>query len=261
MTEQVGHDLEGLSVSLSSSNGDISELSLDRLRSDSLLTSDSFDEVDSTTSSSVGKNALTMGPTTVLRNRPRPVEAKDIRGRYFHRLGFDKCIPDQNPSTTTKPFSSKQNLEKKLRHGCVHETLKHDNGKIDTELEDLKSLDPTCSLSLSTSSSGALSFGRSKRDRGVSFQASVVVHTIPSHKQYSDRIRNTLWTPENIMRQDIARNCVEFVAEGWDWRTCVDDNEMVNYNGEMIHPVHFGGFYQPNLGWRFCAVRAKQQQG
>lgn len=260
MIQQLGHDLEGLSVSLSSSNGDISELSLDRRRSDSFLTSGSFDEDDSTTSSSADKNALMMGRTTVLRSLPRPAEAKEIRGRYFLRLGFDKHIPDPNPSTTTKALSSRQHVNKKVHHDCSHETLKYDHGKVDTELEDLKSLDPTCSLSLSTRSSGALSFGRSSHERGVSFQASVVVHTIPSHKQYSDRIRNTLWTPEKVMREDIARNCVEFVAEGWDWRTCVDDNEMVHYNGEMIHPVHFGGFYQPNLGWRFCAVRAKQQQ-
>lgn len=254
MHRQVGFDVEGLSVSLTSSNGDISELSLDRLRSDSLISSDSFDEVNDSTNTM--KSGLIMGRTTILRNRPRPAEAKDIRGRYFHRLGFQKCVNGPNPYTTP---NTQKYPPKRCDH--FHETLKHDHGKVDSELEDLKSLDPTCSLSLSTRSSGTLSFGSTKQTkRGVSFQASVAVHTIPSHKQYSDRIRNTLWTPEKVMRQDIARNCAEFVAEGWNWRTCVDEDEMVNYNGEMIHPVHFGGCYQTNLGWRFCAIRSKQQQ-
>jgi hypothetical protein len=75
--------------------------------------------------------------------------------------------------------------------------------------------------------------------RCVSFDAAVTVHPIPLRSQYSNRIRNSLWTPVSELQENAARNCVEFAAENWDWRQAAEDDDMVVYHGEKIHPIHF----------------------
>jgi hypothetical protein len=73
----------------------------------------------------------------------------------------------------------------------------------------------------------------------VSFDVAVTVYPIPLRTQYSSRIRNSLWTPVSELQENAARNCVEFAAENWDWRQAADDDDMVIYYGEKIHPIHF----------------------
>ena len=75
--------------------------------------------------------------------------------------------------------------------------------------------------------------------RSVSFDTAVRVHPIPLRSQYSNRIRNSLWTPVSELQENAARNCVEFAAENWDWRQAAEDDDMVVYHGEKIHPIHF----------------------
>jgi hypothetical protein len=85
----------------------------------------------------------------------------------------------------------------------------------------------------------------SKQDRSVNskrrivFNPEVKVQTIPSHADFSDRIRRVMWTDAVEMDENAARNCLEYTAEGWDWRNVLVDEDMILINGEKIHPVHF----------------------
>jgi len=79
------------------------------------------------------------------------------------------------------------------------------------------------------------------RNRGVSFDREVIVHPIPSFRAYSDRIRCHLWSSPSEMQENAARNCYEYACEGWDWHNVVEDEMMINYEGEKIHPSHFQG--------------------
>ena len=76
--------------------------------------------------------------------------------------------------------------------------------------------------------------------RHVHFNVSVTVHPIPLHTAYSRRIRQTVWTSAAEMEENVARNCLEFAAEQWDWRQVLEDEDMRLYHGELVHPVHFG---------------------
>ena len=57
--------------------------------------------------------------------------------------------------------------------------------------------------------------------------------------EYPELIRERLWSSATELYQNAARNCIEFAAEGWNWRTVADDEHMIlSASGELIHPVH-----------------------
>lgn len=96
----------------------------------------------------------------------------------------------------------------------------------------------------------------SSSSASVSFDNSVTVIPIPARSDYSDRIKHVLWTPTDEIQRNAMRNTYEFAAEGWDWQQA--NEEMVEYNGELIHPIHFMQEY--SMVPHFTAVMAAQQQ-
>ena len=71
----------------------------------------------------------------------------------------------------------------------------------------------------------------------VRFAPLVTVHLVPSHRAYSNRMRNALWMTH--MGDTIARNSLEFAAENWDWHSVLEEHDMVRTtDGEWVHPVH-----------------------
>lgn len=93
------------------------------------------------------------------------------------------------------------------------------------------------------------------KKKSVRFQPSVIIHPIPSHKVYSDRIKHTVWTGAWELEENVARNSLEFAYEGWDASKVLDEDTGLLYylqpshggvgsagkpSGEWIHPVHFG---------------------
>jgi len=182
----------------------------------------------------------------VLRSPPRASSGSEIRSRLLHRLGFAHKKPRDGPASNSFERSP---VIRKDRTNAFQDVLKDDYGKHDNLLEAKSN---SSMRSLSTSPGG---LNRSRSSRSVSFDASVQVHLIPSHSDYSERVRPTLWPSGKEMQQDVVRNCVEFAAEGWDWTQC--NEKMILYRGEPIHPVHFVA--ERNLNWHFCAVRAMQQ--
>ena len=52
--------------------------------------------------------------------------------------------------------------------------------------------------------------------------------------------RERIWSSASELYQNAVRNTFEFAAEGFDWRSAVDDSQMVQSpHGERIHPIHF----------------------
>jgi hypothetical protein len=79
----------------------------------------------------------------------------------------------------------------------------------------------------------------SPRRNGIRFDNQVIVRRIPSRFQYPEAIKKSIWTPMKKIRENAHRNSIEFAADGWDWRTALEDDDMyVAPNGERIHPVH-----------------------
>jgi hypothetical protein len=140
-----------------------------------------------------------------------------IRSRLLNRLGI---VSKESELIVSRPHAEFSLLAK-----CpilpFEEALKADCGKFETSRwRDSVSID--------------------KKGKGtVSFHPSVCVHMIPNRSVYSDRIRGSLWTHPLEMQQNVARNSLEFAAEGWDWTKVAEDEDMVICGGEQIHPVHF----------------------
>ena len=77
-------------------------------------------------------------------------------------------------------------------------------------------------------------------EKGVTFNETVSVVPIPMRSDYSHRVRERLWNDVDDILINAQRNAMEFAAEGWDWRTVVEDEYMYRdaSTGELIHPVH-----------------------
>ena len=73
----------------------------------------------------------------------------------------------------------------------------------------------------------------------MSFNLSVAVLPIPLRTEYSARAKTLMWSSANELWENAGRNAKEFGSEGWRWEDCVEDEGMVVWRGEKVHPVHF----------------------
>jgi hypothetical protein len=77
-----------------------------------------------------------------------------------------------------------------------------------------------------------------RRKTAVFFDDNVSVVSIPSHSDYSERIRSRTWADRYEIAEMASRNMLEFASEGWDWRNVAEDEDMLHIEGELIHPIH-----------------------
>ena len=76
--------------------------------------------------------------------------------------------------------------------------------------------------------------------RKIFFSDHVSVLLIPMRNEYSSWTKKRLWNNRFETNANIARNTVEFAAEGWNWRMATEDEGMYKdaVSGALIHPVH-----------------------
>ena len=96
--------------------------------------------------------------------------------------------------------------------------------------------DASSSLDVSSSSSGSR--------RSIQFDSVVSVVRIPSHTTYSSRDKKHLWATNYETRENAKRNRREFAAEHYDWKQCVEEDDMYfdSCSSEYIHPVHLNRY-------------------
>eukprot|EP00550_Attheya_septentrionalis_P007268 CAMPEP_0198289420 /NCGR_PEP_ID=MMETSP1449-20131203/7603_1 /TAXON_ID=420275 /ORGANISM="Attheya septentrionalis, Strain CCMP2084" /LENGTH=292 /DNA_ID=CAMNT_0043987737 /DNA_START=81 /DNA_END=959 /DNA_ORIENTATION=- len=96
--------------------------------------------------------------------------------------------------------------------------------------------------SLTTDSSGRSQSSKRARsnNRRVSLDNDVSIVPIPMRSEYTSRVRERLWSTSSELHQNATRNSIEFAAEGWNWRTVTEDEDMLvsTASGELIHPIH-----------------------
>lgn len=93
----------------------------------------------------------------------------------------------------------------------------------------------------------------------VHFHATVKAHSIPSHTVYSKRMKSTIWSSAQELEENVARNCYEFEAENWNFEDVVDEDDMIWYHGQWVHPVHFVDF--PSDSTRKTSSKANSEAG
>jgi hypothetical protein len=221
--------------------------------------------------------------------RQAPVaDGSKIRSRFLDRLGISpplqrQCHQTNNLDRRTLQFCNRTSSAAAVE--TKEERLKKDHGQQDESIGlgsssklsfspkthqgmMRKRNDSTASLASTTSTNTA---------KAVSFANAVQVISIPSHRDYSDRIKNAFWTNAQEMRQNYARNVVEFTAENWDYRQVLEEDQFlyiqVTTGGKcsagtnemvLMHPVHFRSQQlqrERQLRWHsFCAVMSAQRQ-
>jgi hypothetical protein len=180
-------------------------------------------------------------PEQARRSPLKVASASHVRSRFLNHLGISRPTEvqtEQHPKQTSSgPHSGSF---------CVN--LKADYGKRDN------------TLGKSSSSLTTVPSSNTSMKRRVAFDVEVTVHPIPRFSRYSDRIRATLWTPTAEVQANAARNCYEFTAEGWNWRTVADDEDMVLYGGELIHPIHFVQEQECSMRQQFLQVMSARNR-
>ncbi|KAL7528863.1 hypothetical protein ACHAXR_002677 [Thalassiosira sp. AJA248-18] len=85
----------------------------------------------------------------------------------------------------------------------------------------------------------------STRKPRLLFSDDVEVVPIPMRSEYSNRIKERMYSGRVELSENAQRNVVEFEAEGWDATTVLDDENQFYkcpLTGELIHPVHLAYF-------------------
>jgi len=127
----------------------------------------------------------------------------------------------------------------------------------------------TVSLSPSSLSSSSLDSDLSvksdsgrKASRRASFDEIVAVVPIPSIEEYSPHVRRRMWASRSEIVRNVARNLVEYTAEGCNWRTVTEDDDMFvcRSTGELIHPIHVRNCYGDVFGMKCLPPEIKMPQ-
>ena len=87
--------------------------------------------------------------------------------------------------------------------------------------------------------------------RRIIFSNNVDVVPIPMRSEYSNRIKDRMYSGRVELSENAQRNVVEFEAEGWDATTVLDDENQFYkcpLTGELIHPVHLAYFNKGGNG-------------
>jgi len=77
-----------------------------------------------------------------------------------------------------------------------------------------------------------------KPRRSVSFCEYVKVDLIPSHREYDELTKDAIWNGSRIIRSEMKRNLYEMWAEGGDWRSAFEEDDMIRApDGSLVHPA------------------------
>ena len=72
--------------------------------------------------------------------------------------------------------------------------------------------------------------------RRIRWESQVTVVEIPSHREYSSSVRDSLYTPRMTVHANRVRNYLEFSANGENWRECREEDEFIVVAGMLLHP-------------------------
>lgn len=78
------------------------------------------------------------------------------------------------------------------------------------------------------------------RTSSVKFNKNVTIVPVPNRSLYPPDIKSKLWLSPIESKKNLLRNTFEFAFEGGDWRTAVEECNMIHcaVTGQKIHPFH-----------------------
>mmetsp|Transcript_18686 Transcript_18686/g.32918 ORF Transcript_18686/g.32918 Transcript_18686/m.32918 type:complete len:157 (-) Transcript_18686:303-773(-) len=144
-----------------------------------------------------------------------------IRNRLIRSLG----IVEEIPAALRKKCSSND--------GILGETTKYHRNILTGPTLEIP-LKNHCGLSNETEGSP---------HSRIQFNSVVQMKPIPSHTDYSDRVKKHLWSNRHEIRRNSQRNLQEFAFEGWNVHQVIEEDAMFfdKLAMEFVHPAHIGG--------------------
>jgi hypothetical protein len=100
---------------------------------------------------------------------------------------------------------------------------------------------------------------KGSQTKRVSFHTTVACIKIPSHREYSDRTKRSMWGSMKEIKANAVRNTAEFIHDKCQWRNCVEEDQMYldSRSGNLVHPVHVQRYY---AAWQAQEQEKKRQQ-
>lgn len=176
----------------------------------------------------------------------RPTSSHDVRRKYLANLGVVQ------PTASNVPANGSA-----LVH-ATPPTLTTLNGGQDTTNWWQRALVRIPRGDSFDASAELQSDGLGKRN--VRFNDMVEVRYVPMHTEYSGRVRQKYWNSAEELWDMAARNSLEFAAEGFDWTKVVEDQDLIPWGEDRIHPVHLQGPAGRILQARLARQRARKLQ-
>lgn len=161
-------------------------------------------------------------------------DSGQLRSKLLMKLGIELGGNTVNGAIASTEASR---IVQKGQENAFCISLKRDHGQLDRNIQSTKK--PLEALATLPGSDKILEKALKREHRSVYFDASVKVHPIPARSDYSNRMKSVMWVSSIEIQQNAARNSLEFAAEEWDVSKVVNDEDMIIYGGERIHPVHF----------------------
>jgi hypothetical protein len=105
--------------------------------------------------------------------------------------------------------------------------------------------EPTLEVPLKNHCGNAKDEHGSCRRRTIQFNSVVQMKPIPSHLDYSDRVKKFLWSNRHEIHLNSQRNIREFAFEGWNVHYVLEEENMFydQRKAEFVHPAHLGGYW------------------
>jgi hypothetical protein len=156
-----------------------------------------------------------------------------IRAKLLNRLGIHKNVAVRN-SNVDCPRQKHKHTEIRSIGTSISTTTSGSRSIVDNVVPFFEPLKDHQTRNETT-------IRLARRQGRIHFNTDVTVLPIPSHHEYSSRIKKFLWSNGEEIQENAARNRIEFASEGWDWHTVLEDDDMyVDANtGELVHPCWF----------------------
>ena len=170
------------------------------------------------------------------------------RHRRIQSVGEVTIQTPKTPPPSSRPLLSEVRMNEELKYDSDDDTNDFNNTKATNNYSRFFGLNKVSNSAPSTPTNNLKQIPRRRR---LVFHDNVEVVPIPMRSEYSNRIKERMYSGRVELSENAQRNVVEFEAEGWDASTVLDDENQFYkcpLTGELIHPVHLSYFNKGDDG-------------
>ena len=183
--------------------------------------------------------------STITFNQASPEDRSALKQQQQQQLSFQPPIlSSPKPQRLSSPVpKTQQHQQNKRVLVLTTEQFAYYGARIDRSKEYQTQLRPgrPCCPSAASSSDEHSEQGPPK----VRFQPVVTAVQIPSHRDYTERTKNSIWSSVKELKANAVRNTAEYIHDKCKWRQCTEEHDFYfdRRTQELVHPVHVERYY------------------